>query len=623
MFRLYRKMILFLLDISIIITTINSTYFIMFHIYRVDEFRYTYLLPHIAIFIVILTVMQCLFGTYRIIWRYARSKEYLTMLLGGAVGFIIYIIIDYVLLNSVVPIITAISTLTISLLGMLFMRLCYRHYIYCSHKACNKSLLPIVIIGAGDAGVKLYEEIESNPNNKYKVLFFVDDDHLKISKKIHKIEVKGPISNLENLLQDTNVKEIIIAIPSMSANRQREILNLCSKLPYKIQILPNTLAILQSKTHGSLLRRIRDINTEELLDREPVNLTGDEIREFLSNKIIMVTGGGGSIGSELCRQISNASVKQLIILDIYENNAYEIQQELIKYHGDNLDLKIEIASIRDKAKINQLVEHYRPNIIFHAAAHKHVPLMEECPEEAILNNIFGTYNVVQAAERYHVDKFVLISTDKAVNPTSVMGASKRFCEMILQSKKNNSETEFVAVRFGNVLGSNGSVIPLFQKQIAQGGPVTITDKRIVRFFMTINEATELVLQAGAIANSSEIYVLDMGEQVKIIDLAENLIQLSGYVPYVDIPIVEIGLRPGEKLYEELLTKGDNLVRTTNQKIYIEQQDELSHDELDKSLKILSGALKTNDRKQIVEALKQVVPTYKSPEEVNNNYDIRN
>jgi FlaA1/EpsC-like NDP-sugar epimerase len=377
---------------------------------------------------------------------------------------------------------------------------------------------------------------------------------------------------------------------------------------------------LLSGSENNLRDNVRDIKIEELLGRSQVTLNHDEIERFLFNKTIMVTGGGGSIGSELCRQIVKAKIKKLIIVDIYENNAYEIQQELRQSYGEQLELKIEIATVRDKEKINQLLKRHRPNIIFHAAAHKHVPLMEDCPEEAILNNIFGTYYLVQAAERYGVDKFVLISTDKAVNPTSIMGASKRFCEMILQSMKENSKTEFVAVRFGNVLGSNGSVIPLFQKQIAQGGPVTITDKRIVRYFMTITEAAQLVLQAGAMANNSEVYVLDMGEPVRIIELAENLIRLSGSIPYTEIPIIETGLRPGEKLFEELLMNNDELIATQNHKIFIEHQIKISKKEINKKLKILSKALKTKSKTKINLAMKKVVPNYKDPEEVNSIID---
>ncbi len=361
---------------------------------------------------------------------------------------------------------------------------------------------------------------------------------------------------------------------------------------------------------------VEDIRPEELLGRAQVILSCEDIESFLLHKVIMVTGGGGSIGSELCRQIAKIKIEKLIIVDNYENNAYDIQQELLLRYGEKLNLKVEIASVRDRMKMNQLMERHRPNIIFHAAAHKHVPLMEDCPEEAIRNNIFGTYYLVDAAARYGVDKFVLISTDKAVNPTSVMGASKRFCEMILQSMKDSSKTEFAAVRFGNVLGSNGSVLPLFQKQIAQGGPVTITDKRIVRYFMTISEAVQLVLQAGAMAGNAEIYVLDMGEPVKILDLAENLIRMSGHVPYTEIPIIETGLRPGEKLYEELLINNNELIATKNQKIFIEHQSDISKEEIQEKLKILAAALRSKSPQEIKAAMKKVIPNYMDPKEVN-------
>lgn len=356
---------------------------------------------------------------------------------------------------------------------------------------------------------------------------------------------------------------------------------------------------------------------DELLGRKKVNLYCRDIEKFLANKVILVTGGGGTIGSELCRQIAKANPRKLIIADNYENNAYDIQQELIFKYKNNLNLKVEIVSVQNKEKLDIIFNKYRPNIVFHAAAYKHVPLMEDCPEEAIRNNIFGTYNTVMAAHRYGVERFVLISTDKAVNPTNIMGATKRFCEMIIQSMKGYSKTEYVAVRFGNVLGSNGSVIPLFQKQIEMGGPVTITDKRIVRYFMTISEAVQLVLQAGSMANSSEIYVLDMGEPVKILDLAENLIKLSGHIPYKDIQIIETGLRPGEKLYEEILMNSEKLIATANHKIFIEHQDTISRQEIKEKIKILENALKTKSKIKIKQAMKQVVNTYKDPHEVNN------
>lgn len=366
------------------------------------------------------------------------------------------------------------------------------------------------------------------------------------------------------------------------------------------------------------MKNVMDIDMEKLLGRNPVALDNGEVKCFLHGKVVMVTGGGGSIGSELCRQIAKIGPKKLIIVDNYENNAYEIQQELFYLYGEKLNLMIEIASVSDRNSVFEIFKMHHPDIVYHAAAHKHVPLMEDCPEEAVRNNIFGTYYMVQASECFKVQKFILISTDKAVNPTNVMGASKRFCEMILQSRKNIRATQFVAVRFGNVLGSNGSVIPLFQKQIARGGPITITDKRIVRFFMTISEAVQLVLQAGAMGNSGEIYVLDMGEPVQIIKLAENMIRLSGYIPYEDISIIEIGLRPGEKLYEELLMDSGNLIATANHKIFIEQQNEIPRIEMSNKIKQLEDTLNKNSPEDIKNILKQVVPTYQDAKKVNTS-----
>ncbi len=354
---------------------------------------------------------------------------------------------------------------------------------------------------------------------------------------------------------------------------------------------------------------------DNLLGRKPVSLVKEDIQRFLTDKVILITGGGGTIGSEICRQATRGEPKQLIVLDNYENNAYELQQELAStYH--KLNLVVEIASIQDKAAINNIFKKYRPQLVFHAAAHKHVPLMEDCPEQAIKNNIFGTYNVINAAKEYKTEKFVLISTDKAVNPTNVMGASKRFCEMIMQSMKNCESTKFTAVRFGNVLGSNGSVIPLFQSQIARGGPVTITDKRIVRYFMTVTEAACLVLKTGEMASSAEIYVLDMGKPVRILKLAEDLIKLNGLTPYKDIDIIETGLRPGEKLYEELLIGKGELTPTVNHKIFIEKQEEIAYSQITHSLQQLKKAINTGSPEQIRLALKEAVPTYKEPSEVN-------
>lgn len=355
--------------------------------------------------------------------------------------------------------------------------------------------------------------------------------------------------------------------------------------------------------------------TSELLGRKPVYFAEEKEENYLKNKVILVTGGGGTIGSEVCRQAAKSGPKQLIIVDNYENTTYELQQELSSMIK-NLDLKVEIASVQDTAAIDYIFNKYHPQLVFHAAAHKHVPLMEDCPAEAIKNNIFGTYNVVMAARTYKTEKFVLISTDKAVNPTNIMGASKRFCEMILQSMKFCDETKFAAVRFGNVLGSNGSVIPLFQTQIARGGPVTVTDKKVTRYFMTVEEAASLVLKAGEMAFSSEIYILDMGNPISILKLAEDLIKLNGYIPYYDIEIVETGLRPGEKLYEEILTNRDELIATVNHKIFIEKQEEIGLPFILNSIKLLKDSIESDSAEIIRETLKAIVPTFKEAEAVN-------
>lgn len=614
--RKYRQVIVFLLDILIIFIVNYILFYLFPESNGTDATGFYRLFPNLLLFVLCWIVAQYFFKTYDSLWRYAQSIEYLMLFFGGISSFLIFLLLDYMLLSSDISILFSMASYSISFIIMMLMRMSYRQYRKYVKNKFRKDKIPIAILGAGAAGVKLLEEIESHPECRYTTMYFIDDSIEKIGKRIHNIEVKGPLMKLDKLLQSTPINEMIITIPSVSAENSKHILETCSNHNCRVRTLPDSLTLL-SRKENNLWNNVRDIKIEELLGRSQVTLNNDEIERFLLNKTIMVTGGGGSIGSELCRQIAKTKIKKLIIVDIYENNAYEIQQELRQSYGEQLELKIEIATIRDKDKINQLMERHHPNIIFHAAAHKHVPLMEDCPEEAILNNIFGTYNLVQAAERFGVDKFVLISTDKAVNPTSIMGASKRFCEMILQSMKENSKTEFVAVRFGNVLGSNGSVIPLFQKQIAQGGPVTITDKRIVRYFMTITEAAQLVLQTGAMANSSEVYVLDMGEPVKIIELAENLIRLSGSIPYTKIPIIETGLRPGEKLYEELLMNNEELIATQNHKIYIEHQDNISKKEIDKKLKILSKALKTKSHTKINKAMKQVVPNYKDPEEVNS------
>ena len=609
----YRKQIVFLMDLFIV----NFVYFVM--IYWVP-IRNGTLITEILTWIPNLTLMiVCLCGflwaskSYDSLWRYAETDEYISLIFMGGLAYVVYFLIQKILPIPKIPSVLSLCIYSMSLLLMMTARFIYRKYRMKVTSRNQGKKVRCAIIGAGNAGVALLNEMKNNVSNHYQPVCFFDDDPEKVGKFIHGIEVKGKIDMMPLLLRNTMVTEIIFAIPSANPTRRKEILEMCSTLHCHVKVLPDSFAAVQSE---NLTQNVRNVKIDDLLGRERVVFNNQEVFGFLQDKVIMVTGGGGSIGSELCRQIAKRGPKRLIVVDIYENNAYDLQQELKMEYGNKLDLKVEIASVRDREKVRELVGYYRPQIIFHAAAHKHVPLMEECPEEVVKNNVFGTYNVVHAADEFGVDKFVLISTDKAVNPTNVMGATKRFCEMILQSMKGRSHTEYAAVRFGNVLGSNGSVIPLFRRQIEAGGPVTITDKRIIRYFMTIPEAAQLVLEAGAMAGSSEVFVLDMGQPVKILDLAENLIKLSGYVPYVDIDIVETGLRPGEKLYEELLMKSDGLMKTTSSKIFIERQQEISQEEMDEKLDILHKALQAGGRENIRLAMKQVVPTYRDPEEVN-------
>ena len=609
----YRKQIVFLMDLFIV----NFVYFVM--IYWVP-IRNGTLITEIFTWIPNLTLMiVCLCGflwaskSYDSLWRYAETDEYISLIFMGGLAYVVYFLIQKILPIPKIPSVLSLCIYSMSLLLMMTARFIYRKYRMKVTSRNQGKKVRCAIIGAGNAGVALLNEMKNNVSNHYQPVCFFDDDPEKVGKFIHGIEVKGKIDMMPLLLRNTMVTEIIFAIPSANPTRRKEILEMCSTLHCHVKVLPDSFAAVQSE---NLTQNVRNVKIDDLLGRERVIFNNQEVFGFLQDKVIMVTGGGGSIGSELCRQIAKRGPKRLIVVDIYENNAYDLQQELKMEYGNKLDLKVEIASVRDREKVRELVGYYRPQIIFHAAAHKHVPLMEECPEEAVKNNVFGTYNVVHAADEFGVDKFVLISTDKAVNPTNVMGATKRFCEMILQSMKGRSHTEYAAVRFGNVLGSNGSVIPLFRRQIEAGGPVTITDKRIIRYFMTIPEAAQLVLEAGAMAGSSEVFVLDMGQPVKILDLAENLIKLSGYVPYVDIDIVETDLRPGEKLYEELLMKSDGLMKTTSSKIFIERQQEISQEEMDEKLDILHKALQAGGRENIRLAMKQVVPTYRDPEEVN-------
>ena len=483
-------------------------------------------------------------------------------------------------------------------------RYSYRVFYQLKHRL-HQSSERVLIVGAGEAGMAIALEMMQSTKLNMMPVGFADDDLVKIGTSFGGVKVLGNIESIPEIVSKHKVGQIFVAIPSASRRRIKEILSVCQQTTCKVRILPSLYQVISGEV---LLSKMREVDVQDLLGREQITVNLDEIAGYVSDKVVLVTGGGGSIGSELCRQIAKYQPKRLIIFDIYENNAYDIQQELVRHYPD-LDLIALIGSVRDKGKIEWLFDTYKPEIVFHAAAHKHVPLMETSPNEAVKNNVMGTYNVATCADKHGAKRFVLISTDKAVNPTNIMGATKRICEMIVQAMARHSKTEFVAVRFGNVLGSNGSVIPLFRKQISEGGPVTVTDENIIRYFMTIPEAVSLVLQAGAYAKGGEIFVLDMGEPMRIYDLAYNLIKLSGYKPNEDIEIKITGLRPGEKLYEERLMAEEGMQSTPNQLISIGKPLDFDEDNLHKMIDRLYVEA-YNETDSIKKLVSELVTTYK-------------
>ena len=470
-----------------------------------------------------------------------------------------------------------------------------------------------MIIGAGSAAAMLINEFKSYKPSGIKFKCIIDDDPSKKNTYISGVKVYGDRNRIIEAAEKYEIDTILFAIPSCGSKERSEILNICKETSCRLKIVPSVYQMI-CREKSSISDKIRKVEIEDLLGREPISLDIDRVINYVAGKTVLVTGGGGTIGSELCRQIAAHEPKRLIVFDVYENNAYDIQNEL-KRKYPKLDLVTLIGSVRDSKRLECMFNTYRPDIVYHAAAHKHVPLMEDSPNEAVKNNVFGTLKTARCADKYGAEKFVLISTDKAVNPTNIMGASKRICEMIIQAYNNRSKTEFVAVRFGNVLGSNGSVIPLFKKQIEAGGPVTVTDPDIIRYFMTIPEAVTLVLQAGASAKGGEIFVLDMGKPMKILDLAENLIRLSGLVPYKDINIEFIGLRPGEKLYEEMLMDEEGIRETENELIYIGHPIELDEEKFFASLDRLQKAM-YDDSADIRGIVSDIVPTYHRKKDIN-------
>lgn len=551
---------------------------------------------------------------YHYIWRTVNAHDVIRMCVSVVLAFALSNLCC-VFLSLPLPASVWVMVFVFQLCGLVGERCALRLWsvVQYSYGRGNKGEERIMLIGAGESGRMLSRELRSSPQVKGRLCCVIDDNPQLHGKYLDGVRIVGGRDQIEDAAKRYDITQILFAIPTIQQEEKAAILNICKMTGCRLRVLPGLYQLLNGEVS---LSAVKDVQVEDLLGRSPVQLNKAVVSDFLEDKVVMVTGGGGSIGSELCRQIATCHPRRLIVLDIYENNAYDIQQELKRQYGTRLDLRVEICSIRDKKRVYQIFEQYRPDVVFHAAAHKHVPLMEDCPDEAIKNNIFGTYHVVRAAEKYGVKKFVMISTDKAVNPTNLMGATKRFCEMILQSRRGSS-TEFCAVRFGNVLGSNGSVIPLFKRQIANGGPVTITDKRIIRYFMTIPEAAMLVLEAGAMAKQSQIFVLDMGQPVKILTLAENLIRLSGLEPYKDIEIKEIGLRPGEKLYEELLMQSEHLLTTANDKIFVEEQQVIPQRDIMCGLISLDNFVSAQRPKdELIALMRYLVPTFRDPDEVN-------
>ena len=604
-----RIIALILLDImSIVVASFAALYVRFDFSFAGIPAEYLMKFERIIPFNILLTLLFfALWKLYKSVWRYASATELLNIVFATTCAAIAQIILCNVM-NQKMP-----RSYYMIYWFLLFGMCCVIRFSYRILRLINSKRIDradkenrnnVLLIGAGAAGNAILKEIESSSYLNLNVKCIIDDNPGCHGKFLRGVPIVGGRDKIIDAVGQYAVDEIIFAIPSANTQTRKEILDICKESGCKLRTLPGIYQLINGDVSVS---KLKEVEIEDLLGRDPIEINTEEVLNYVSGKVILVTGGGGSIGSELCRQIAGHHPKQLVIVDIYENNAYDIQQELIRKHPE-LNLQVLIASVRNTARINDIFATYRPNIVFHAAAHKHVPLMEVSPNEAIKNNVMGTYKTAKAADKYGAEKFVLISTDKAVNPTNVMGASKRICEMVIQMMNQKSETNFVAVRFGNVLGSNGSVIPLFKKQIAEGGPVTVTDPRIIRYFMTIPEAVSLVLQAGAYARGGEIFVLDMGKPVKILDLATNLIKLSGYKVGEDIEIKFTGLRPGEKMYEELLMDEEGLKKTANKMIFIGKPIDFDTEVFEKQLEELFLHAKQED-KDIRKEIKDIVPTY--------------
>lgn len=628
----FRKIVLAVADGFIVVIAALLSNFVL------TEFGYG-ITQHNMVISITVSVFCCvaaqfMFGAYSKLWRYFNAKDYLSCVYGIATGILAASIFVYVIRGNL-PVLYAVLHGVTAIIGVCLFRFAFKQtfveLISCGRNEAKKNKLTM-IVGGGQAANMLLGEIlhaQKCPNQTevpYLPVCVIDDDTSKIGTKLRGVPIVGTTSEIKKYVEQMHIEQIIFAIPSCLEDERKRILDICAKTDVPVKVIPfiSDLIFENTDSKQTLLNQIHDIKVEDLLGREPIKFDNADIRSFIRGKVCMVTGGGGSIGSELVRQITKYTPKQIIIVDIYENNAYDIQQELRMEYGSDLDLVTLIASVRDYFRMNQIFDKYHPDIVFHAAAHKHVPLMEDSPMEAIKNNVIGTFNTATLAQYYNAEKFVMISTDKAVNPTNVMGASKRCCEMIIQylSQTHDGRTEFVTTRFGNVLGSNGSVIPLFKRQIEQGKAVTVTHPDIIRYFMTIPEAVSLVMEAAAIADGGEIFVLDMGKPVRIVALAENLIRMYGKRPYKDVDIVFTGLRPGEKIKEELLMNEEGLRKTTNKLIFIGKQIEIDAKQFLKKLDELRNAAEQNNEEIAVQALHDMVPTYVTPEEFNQKVLVK-
>lgn len=607
----HRKLLLFLCDFCLW----NVSYYISFVVNKssfiLKGWEEPFMWGLLFINIIFTAVFLC-FRLYDKMWRYADIEDFFYAGIASLTANLVFMSFTMIIgtdenrLNYGARIYIIMSLLS-TFLTFIF-RLVYRlNKIIERKNTSNKNRRRLMIVGGGEGAATVLSELAKSPENEYVPICLVDDDPEKIGRRIGGVKIEGSTYDIPEICEREDIEVILFTISQINLADKKRILDICAKTHLEVKIIPNVYGLI--KDGASVTSKIRQVEVEDLLGREPIVFDTEKYGAYITGQTVLVTGGGGSIGSELCRQIAKLSPKKLIILDIYENNAYEIQQELIRQYHEKLNLDTQIASVRDKRKLDYLFSQNKIDVIFHAAAHKHVPLMETTPEEAVKNNVFGTLNLVLIADKYHVKKFVQISTDKAVNPTNIMGATKRICEMIVQTMDKQSETKFVAVRFGNVLGSNGSVIPLFKEQIREGGPVTVTHPDIIRFFMTIPEAVSLVLTAGGLAKGGEIFILDMGEPVKILTLAENLIRLSGFKPYEDIPIEFTGLRPGEKLYEEILLNEEGMKKTANKKIFIGKPIELDTEKFHEKLIELKKVALKNDKDGIDKLIAEIVPTF--------------